>query len=77
MKYIVRKEFFERGRIIKVGQVLNLSNDRAKVLAGKIEPYIEEAKLEDRSEKAVKRTRKKKVDEDRHLQEQGLEESKA
>ena len=74
MKYIVVKEFLERGQLVKVGQVLNLSNDRAKALSSKIEPYIEEAKLEEKSEKAVKRTRKRKV-EAGSLQEQGVEES--
>lgn len=64
MKYIVIRKYFDMGKTRKVGEVVELIGDRAKGLLGKglIEPYIEEAKLEEKSEKAVKRTRKKKVE---------------
>lgn len=77
MKYIVIKNYIDMGKTRRVGEVVELGSDRAKALAGKIEPYIEEAMLEEKTEKAVKRTRRKKKDEDRCLQEQSLEESKA
>lgn len=83
MKYITIKRFMDGSKARNVGDVLTLDRDRAKKLLGmgKIEPYIEQAMLEEKTEKAVKRTRKKKVveeeNEDRHLQEQGMEEDKA
>lgn len=77
MKYLVIKNYIDMGKTRRVGEVVELVGDRAKELAGKIEPYIEEAMLEEKTEKAVKRTRRKKKDEDRCLQEQSLEESKA
>lgn len=62
MKVRAIKNFLDKGQLIKAGQVLVLPNDRAKTLFGKgvIEAYIEEAMLEEKTEKAVKRTRRKK-----------------
>ena len=79
MKYLVIKKYIDMGKTRRVGEVVELVGDRAKSFLGKglIEPYIEEAMLEEKTEKAVKRTRRKKKDEDRCLQEQSLEEGKA
>ncbi len=79
MKYIVKKRYMDLGRTRKVGEVVELAKDKANGFLGKglIEPYIEEAMLEERTEKAVKRTRRKKKDEDGCLQEQSVEEGKA
>lgn len=62
MKVRAIKNFLDKGQLIKAGQVLVLPNDRAKTLFGMrvIEAYIEEAMLEEKTEKAVKRTRRKK-----------------
>lgn len=66
MKVRALKNYYDGSykRTVKAGEVVHYDRDRVKTLMAKglIEEYIEEAKLEEKSEKAVKRTRKRKVE---------------
>lgn len=64
MKFIVKKRFLMGAKLKNAGEVLSIPLEQAReyLKLGVIEEHIEQAMLEEKTEKAVKRTRKRKVE---------------
>lgn len=64
MKYIVKKRFLMGAKLKNVGEVLSIPLEQAReyLRLGVIEEHVEQAMLEEKTEKAVKRTRKRKIE---------------